>query len=508
MELKNDFFKYEYEKILKDLEVNKDKGLSQEEADKRYQKYGPNSLKQTSQISPLQIFINQFKNILVILLLIASGFSFFIGDTVEAIAIGAVIILNALFGFVTEYRAEKSVEELKKMITTDTKVLRDGEVKNIKSKNVVPGDIVIIDEGDRITADGRLIEADNLACDESALTGESEPVSKHTEKIEDEEVPLAETKNMVYMGTAVTRGNGLLVVTGTGQKTEMGKISDLLNETIDEKTPLEEKLDQLGKSLIVITLVVAAIVAIVGIVSGRDIVDMIKTGIALAIAAVPEGLQAVATLTLAIGMRIMAKHNALFKILPVEETLGSTTVICTDKTGTLTENQMTVNQIYLNDKNIEVTGTGYKPEGEFKVNNEVIDVEDDQDLQLFLKAATLSSNASINKDENLWKVVGDPTEGALVTAANKADISKNEMEEKDYSRTAEIPFTSEKKFMAVSYSEPEDKEYIYFKGAPNVVLDKCDKYLVKNSIEDLNEDAKEEFTNINHKMGRKGLRVL
>lgn len=508
MEIKNDIFKYDYNKILDDLEVKKDKGLSQKEAEKRFKKYGPNSLKQSSQVSPLQIFIDQFKNILVILLLIASGFSFFIGDTVEAIAIGAVIILNALFGFVTEYRAEKSVEELKKMITTESKVLRDGEVQNIKSKNIVPGDIVVIEEGDRITADGRLIEADNLACDESALTGESEPVSKHTDKIKDREVPLAETKNMVYMGTAVTRGNGLLVVTGTGQKTEMGKISDLLNETVDEKTPLEEKLDQLGKSLIVITLVVAAIVAVVGIISGRDIVDMIKTGIALAIAAVPEGLPAVATITLAIGMRVMAKHNALVKSLPAVETLGSTTVICTDKTGTLTENQMTVNEIYLYDREIKVTGTGYKPEGSFKENDQEIDLANDKYLNLFLKAGTLSSNASINKKEEMWEVVGDPTEGALVTAAMKANISKKELEKSSYKRTGEIPFSSEKKFMAVSYKE-NDHEFTYLKGAPGVVLNKCDKLLLKdNEVSELNEDIKEKLSNTNHEMASEGLRVL
>ena len=508
MEFKKDIFKYEYEKILNDLEVDKDKGLSQKEAEKRYQKYGPNSLKQSSQISPLQILIDQFKNILVILLLIASGFSFFIGDTVEAIAIGAVIIINALFGFVTEYRAEKSVEELKKMITTDTKVLRDGEVQNIKSKDVVVGDIVVIEEGDRITADGRLIEADNLACDESALTGESEPVSKQTDPITKEDVPLAETKNMVYMGTAVTRGNGLLVVTGTGQNTEMGQISDLLNETIDEKTPLEEKLDQLGKSLIVITLVVAAIVAVVGIISGRDIVDMIKTGIALAIAAVPEGLPAVATITLAIGMRVMAKHSALVKSLPAVETLGSTTVICTDKTGTLTENQMTVNEIYLYDRDIEVTGTGYKPEGIFKENNKEIDLKNDKLLNLFLKAGTLSSNASINKKDELWEVVGDPTEGALVTAAMKANISKKELEVDNLKRTGEIPFSSEKKFMAVSYSENE-KEFTYLKGAPGVILDKCNKVILKdNKVSELTDEIKKKLSNTNHEMGSKGLRVL
>ncbi|MFO7815211.1 MAG: cation-transporting P-type ATPase [Halanaerobiales bacterium] len=506
MEIK-EVYKYGYKKVLESLDVNNKEGLSQSKADQRLKESGPNTLKKGSQISPWAILLSQFKNIIVILLIIASSISFFIGDTIEGIAILAVIIINALFGFITEYRAEKSVEELKKMVTTEAKVLRGGKIKEINSENVVPGDILIIEEGDRVTADGRLLEADNLSLDESALTGESKPVNKHTEKIEDD-VPLAETKNMIYMGTAVTRGNGIAVVTETGEKTQMGEISELLSKTVDEKTPLEEKLDQLGKSLIVITLVLAGIVSLLGIINGREIIEMLKTGIALAIAAVPEGLPAVATITLAIGMRIMAKHNALVKSLPAVETLGSTTVICTDKTGTLTENQMTVNQIFLNDKNIEVTGTGYKPEGKFKENNEVLDIEHNEDLQLFLKAATLSSNAAISKEDDLWKVVGDPTEGALVAAANKAGISKIEMEEKDYIRTDEIPFTSEQKFMAVSYTEPKDKEYIYFKGAPSVVLDKCDKYQNNNSIEDLDEIAKEKFTDINHKLGRAGLRIL
>src|SRR6056297_3393503 len=387
MEIK-EVYRYGYEKVLESLQSNPDKGLSSKEAKQRLDEYGVNELKKGSEISPLEIFISQFKNILVILLLIATSISFFMGDTIESIAILAVIIINALFGFFTEYRAEKSVEELKKMVTTQAKVLRNGEVIQIDSSKVVPGDILIIEEGDRVTADGRLIEADNLAIDESALTGESDPVNKQIGKIKEEEVPLAETNNMVYMGTAVTRGNGVAVITATGVKTEMGKISDLLSKTVDEKTPLEEKLDQLGKSLIGITLVVAAIVAIFGIISGRNIIDMVKTGVALAIAAVPEGLPAVSTITLAIGMNKMARHKALVKSLPAVETLGSTTVICTDKTGTLTENQMTVKQIYLNNRNIEVTGTGYKPEGEFKEDQKTLDITKEKSLKLFLQAGS------------------------------------------------------------------------------------------------------------------------
>ncbi len=507
MEIK-EVYRYGYEKVLESLQSNPDKGLSSKEAKQRLDEYGVNELKKGSEISPLEIFISQFKNILVILLLIATSISFFMGDTIESIAILAVIIINALFGFFTEYRAEKSVEELKKMVTTQAKVLRNGEVIQIDSSKVVPGDILIIEEGDRVTADGRLIEADNLAIDESALTGESDPVNKQIGKIKEEEVPLAETNNMVYMGTAVTRGNGVAVITATGVKTEMGKISDLLSKTVDEKTPLEEKLDQLGKSLIGLTLLVAAIVAIFGIISGRDIIDMVKTGVALAIAAVPEGLPAVSTITLAIGMNKMAKHKALVKSLPAVETLGSTTVICTDKTGTLTENQMTVDKIYLDDREIEVTGTGYKPEGKFKENKEEIDITEDKNLNLFLKSAVLSSNAAISKKDDLWEVVGDPTEGALITAGRKANISKKDLEDSNYKRTAEIPFSSDKKFMAVAYKSPDNKEYTYLKGAPDVVLEMCDKYYSNNEVFDLDQKSKDKFSKINHEMASEGLRML
>jgi len=507
MEIK-EVYKYGYEKVLESLDVNKNNGLSSEEAKQRLNEYGSNELKKGSTISAWNIFISQFQNILVILLIIAASISFFMGDVVEGIAVLAVIIINALFGFFTEYRAEKSVEELKKMVTTQSKVLRDGQVIQIDSDNVVPGDILIIEEGDRITADGRLIEADNLAVDESALTGESEPVNKQLDKIEKSDVPLAETDNMVYMGTAVTRGNGVAVITATGVKTEMGKISDLLSKTVDEKTPLEEKLNQLGKSLIGLTLVVAAIVSIFGIISGRDIMDMVKTGVALAIAAVPEGLPAVSTITLAIGMNKMARHKALVKSLPAVETLGSTTVICTDKTGTLTENQMTVDQIYLDERMIEVTGTGYKPEGIFKEKDENVNINEDEDLKLFLRASALSSNAATSKEDDLWNVIGDPTEGALVTAAKKANISKSEMEKGDYKRIDEIPFTSEKKYMAVSYSSPDNKEIIYLKGAPDVVIEMCDKYRSNKEVKELDQNFKDKLTNVNQEMAREGLRML
>ncbi|MFW6237748.1 MAG: cation-translocating P-type ATPase, partial [Halanaerobiales bacterium] len=509
MPTENNFYHKDADNVLGDFETGRKKGLTESEVDSRLSKYGPNELKETSKISPREIFIDQFKNIIVILLLAATGLSLFIGEHLEAGAVLAVILINALFGFFTEYRAQKSVKALKDMVTTEAKVIRDGKLKQVDSTEVVPGDILIIEEGDRVTADGRLLEADNLAVDEAALTGESEPVSKSRETINKEKVPLAERTNMVYMGTAVTRGNGVVVVTGTASETEMGRIGDMLEETDDEQTPLEEKLDQLGKSLIGITLGVAAIVAVVGIITGNEIIEMLKTAIALAIAAVPEGLPAVATITLAIGMKKMAGHNALVKSLPAVETLGSTTVICTDKTGTLTENQMTVKKIYLSGREIEVTGTGYKPEGKFRENESELQIDSDsqKNLATFLKAGTLCSNAVVSKGDELWEVVGDPTEGGLVTAARKAGFDREEMETSGYRRLEEIPFDSDKKYMAVSYETPE-KEMVYAKGAPEVMLEMCEKVKFGEKEEELDEKIYDELLSRNNAMAREGLRVL
>lgn len=419
-------------------------------------------------------------------------------------------MLNTAFGFVTEYKAEQSLEALKNMMTPTAKVRRNGEVKEIKAKNIVPGDILIIEQGDRISADGRLIDSDNLQVNESVLTGESETVSKDEDFLPDEELAVADRKNMVYMGTSVTRGNGEVLVTATGTDSEMGEISSLLEETDSEETPLEVKMNSLGKTLVKLTLVIAVIVTVIGIIAGKPVIDMIKTGIALAIAAVPEGLPIVSTITLAIGMNKMVKNNALVRRLPAVETLGSTTTICTDKTGTITENQMTLSDVYLGDNEIEVTGTGYKPVGEFKYKNDKeVDKKIKDNLDLLLKAGTLCSNAVVNKNkEGNWQVVGDPTEGALVTAAMKADYNREEMEEKSYERLGEVPFSSDIKYMGVSYNSPDDENFVFVKGAPSVVLNMCDSELKEEGESNLHENRIKELKDKNHKMAQNGLRVL
>jgi Ca2+-transporting ATPase len=497
------------EVLATELSVDSSKGLSSGEAAKRLQEHGNNILTSKKKIYPWKIFFRQFKNIIVILLVVAAGISFFLGEGVEAIAVLTVILLNALFGFFTEFRAEKSVEALKQMIAKTAKVIRDGTLSEIAAELVVPGDILFLEEGDRVNADARLFKADNLSANEAMLTGESEPVIKNTKIIKVEHVPLAERKNMVFMGTTITHGNGTAMVTGTGSHTEMGKISDLLQETVEEKTPLEVKLDKLGHSLIGITFIVTAIIAIIGIITGRPIIEMLKIGIALAIAAVPEGLPAVATITLAIGMKRMVRRNALVKSLPAVETLGSTTVICTDKTGTITENQMTALSISLPGKSYSITGTGYKPEGEFRLDERIVQPGDDPDLMELLTGSLLCSNAVISEEGDDYSLIGDPTEGALVAAAMKAGLDRKKLEEEGWKREELLPFDSETKYMAVSYFSPylpSEDTRLFLKGAPDVVIEMCSA--VQTESVPLTDEKKKELTNINRALAGEGLRVL
>ena len=505
--MEKDFYASSPEEITGELSVDPSSGLTANEAAKRLQAHGKNVLTNKKKIYPWKIFFRQFKNIIVLLLIIAAGISFFLGDEIEGIAVIAVIFINALFGFITEFRAEKSVNALRRMITKTAKVLRDGSLQQVPAELVVPGDVLIIEEGDQINADARLIEADNLYANEAMLTGESESVIKNTKIIRAEGVPLAERKNMIFMGTSVTRGNGTAVVTGTGSNTEMGKISDLLQETVEEKTPLEIKLDQLGRSLIGITLAVTAVVSVVGILTGRPVIEMLKTGIALAIAAVPEGLPAVATITLAIGMKRMARKNALVKSLPAVETLGSTTVICTDKTGTITENQMTVLTVGLPEKHYSVTGTGYKPEGEFFAGEHAVKPVKEPALSELLTGGLLCSNAVVSEQNGEYSLIGDPTEGALVTAAMKAGLDRKTLEAEGWQREEELPFDSETKYMAVSYYTPqlpEEETRIFCKGAPDVVMKMCGFVMPESGDKPLplSEEKKEELLEINNKIGR------
>lgn len=506
MELKNAHVQ-EAGQVISSLGADPENGLGAAEAAERLQKYGENRLPEQAGVSPWVILVHQFRNIIVALLVVAAGISLALGDYVEAVAIAVVIGLNAAFGFITEYRAGRAMEALKNMVVSTAKVVRDGHLVELDAAQVVPGDIMVLEEGDRVTADGRLIEAENLAVVESSLTGESQPVEKNTATLQNEDLALGDRVNMVFMGTMVVRGNGRVVVTATGGATAMGGVSELLKDAGQDDTPLEKRLAVLGRSLAGISLGIAALMALVGIALGRPLVEILETAIALAIAAVPEGLPAVATITLAIGMTRMARQNAIIRRLPAVETLGSTTVICTDKTGTLTENEMTLEEIWLGGRIIKVTGSGYRPEGGFVDGNHREEVRGD--LELFLKAGALASNAAINRlDSGDWDVVGDPTEGALVVAALKGGFDPEAARHGQYKELKEIPFNSEEKRMAVYYRMPDDQILLMAKGAPGVILDSCTAMLVNGRPVPLDEEARRSVNRANYRMAERGLRVL
>jgi len=489
------------------LATDLENGLNSEQVQSRLAEYGENRLKEIAGISPWVILLNQLRNIITLLLLVATVISLLPGDYVEAMAVVAVIILNALFGFVTEYKAEQAMDALKKMVTSTAKVVRDSKLQEIPAEQLVPGDILVLEEGDRVTADARLVEAENLATVEASLTGESQPVNKKIAVLEQENLPLGDRLNMIYMGTMVVRGIGHAVVTATGSQTEIGGVSAMLEKTVTEQTPLEKRMAILGQTLASVSLGIAVLMAAVGIVMGHPLFEVLETAIALAIAAVPEGLPAVSTITLAIGMTRMARQKAIIRRLPAVETLGSTNVICTNKTGTLTENAMTLEQIWLGGRSIKVTGSGYTPEGNFWDGD--LREEVGGDLELFLKSGALASNASVNKnDDGQWDVVGDPTEGALVVAALKGGFNPEAARRTGYKELKEIPFNSDEKRMAVYYSTPDGEILVMAKGAPAVIMDSCSSMLKNGVRVPFDEQLRQQTGEANDQIAHRGLRVL
>lgn len=501
-----------YSKTIEEIEssvsTDRTNGLSSTEAKERLKKQGENRLEEEDKISIWKIFIRQFKSIVMLLLTIAAIASFFIGEIVEGVAVLVVIVITAILGLIMEYKAGKSIEALKKTINLEAKVIREGKIDNVPTTKLVKGDLVALEEGDKVPADGRLVESEELSVDESMLTGESEPIKKDKDVLNrEQDVAIADRKNMVFMGTAVLNGNGRFIVTATGHEAEIGKISGMLKGTEDEVTPLEERLEQTGRYLIVLTFIITGIVAIIGYLTGRPLEEMLKTSIALAIAAVPEGLPAAATITLAIGMNRMAKKKALMRNLPAVETLGSATVLCADKTGTLTENEMTLQKILIGHREISVSGTGYEPKGEFE-EEKSLDPMQDEALKLILKTGLLCSDAVLNETEdNKWEVIGDPTEGALVVGARKAGFNREELE-KEADRLEAIPFDSKRKYMAVLYEDQDKNKTIYLKGAPEVILDICDKVYEEDQSTKLTDEKRRELKNKNTRLAKESYRVL
>lgn len=498
--------------VLKELNTNTHSGLTENEIKSRLEKYGYNELKKEERISPVTIFINQFKNILIIILLIAIALSALIGEIVDAAIIGVIVIFCAVLGFIQEYRAERALEALKKMLSPTITVLRDGKEEEVPSKELVPGDVLLLEAGDKIPADARLIELHSLKCDEAPLTGESVPVGKDIKPLP-EGVRVSDRKNMVFTGTTVTYGRGKGVVVFTGMNTEFGKIAEEVTAVKTEKTPLEKRTDEIGKWLGIIALGICFLVAGISIVrealGGKIdlefIITMVMFAVALAVAAVPEALAAIVTGALAIGMHQMAKRNALVRKMPAVETLGCTTVICSDKTGTLTKGEMTVRKIFTGGSFIEVTGVGYTPGGEFKGSN--INVQNNQSLRLLLQGGLLCSDAVLEERDGKWFIKGDPTEGAIVVAAAKAGIHQAEMRLEN-PRIEEIPFSSERKRMTTIHQMEDGKKIAFMKGAPEVVLERCTSIAEGNGAKPLTEKDRVQILKANEEMAQGALRVL
>jgi len=495
----------EIEEILRDLDT-KEYGLSQDEAEARLQKFGLNELKKEKGKSPVKLFLEQFKNILVVILLVATGLSLAIGEVYDAIVIIAIVVAVAVLGFSQEYRAEKALEALKKMAAPTALVLRDGKEVQVATQEVVPGDIILLYTGDKVTADARLVEAVNLKTDEAPLTGESAPVSK-TVKPLPEETSLSDRTNTVFTGTTVAYGRGKALVVSTGMNTEFGKIAKMVQTTEEEETPLEKRMANVGKWLGILSISVCAGVAVLGIFKQHEILEMILWGISLAVAAVPEALPAVVTGALAIGMYRMAKQNSIVRKLPAVETLGCTSVICSDKTGTMTKGEMTVQRVYANGKTVKVTGIGYDPKGEFHFEDKVLSIQDEIELQRLLKIAALCNDAKLEKKEGNWIVKGDSTEGALVVAAAKADVWKEEIE-KQAPRVEEIPFSSERKRMTTIHEVSGKSKVAYMKGAPEVVLKHCSSIYTNGKIRKLSSGDRTEILKITEAMAIQALRNL
>lgn len=501
-----DWYKMSKEDLISSLETDPHLGLTDDEVKRRLEKYGSNELKEEAGKSFLSKLLAQFSDFLILILIAAALISFFVGEANDAIVILAIVILNAFLGLYQEGKAEKALEALKKMASPTAKVIRNGHLIEVPASTLVPGDIVSLDAGDIIPADLRLIESSNLKIEEASLTGESVPVEKDSHIVFQEDVSLGDRKNMAYMSTSITYGRGKGLVVETGHNTEIGKIATMIQTYEDEATPLQKQLNRLGKFLGITTIVICIVVFLIGLLQGRELLEMFMVSISLAVAAIPEGLPAIVTIVLALGMNRMVKRNAIVKKLLAVETLGSTTVICSDKTGTLTQNEMTVVKLYTDGKIIDVTGTGYDTVGEFKINGTTI--EDSSFLNSLLSIAVLANDADLDKTDEGYKVIGDPTEGALVTLAAKGNIHKSIANEK-YPRIEEIPFDSARKMMTTFHENYLPNKIVSFtKGAPDIVINRCSKIKIADEILDFTDEMKKEVLEVNSNFSRDALRVL
>ena len=496
------------EEVAESLETSLSEGLTSESAQTKLQTLGPNELKEQEGKSFLQKLLAQFSDFLILILIAAALISVFVGEAKDAIVIMSIVIVNALLGLYQEGKAEKALEALKKMASPTAKVLRDGKPQEIPSSQLVPGDLVILETGDIIPADLRLVESSNLKVEEASLTGESVPVEKRAQEAYTTEVSLGDRHNMAYMSTIITYGRGKGLVVETAEGTEIGKIAAMIQTFEEEATPLQKKLNQLGKVLGITTIAVCIAVFGIGLLQGREVLEMFMIAISLAVAAIPEGLPAIVTIVLAIGMNKMVERNAIVKKLLAVETLGATSVICTDKTGTLTQNEMTVVKVLADNKLIEVEGTGYEPVGDFKLNGATVDKDEVSGLKLLLTIAALANDAKLDNSSGLYRIIGDPTEGALVTLAGKAGIDSAELNHL-YKRIEEIPFDSERKMMTTFHDMPNDEGVSSFtKGAPDIIIGRCNRIILDGRLQEFTPELKKEVLRVNSELSRAALRVL
>jgi len=513
------------EEVLEVLGVSRE-GLSTQEAVERLKKYGPNEIKEAKRRTALQMFLGEFKDVFILLLIAATIFSAIIGyyemlqggefmeSFADVITISAIVVLCATTGFVQEYRAEKAVEALKKLAAPKARVIRDGKEIIIPASEVVPGDVLALEAGDQVPADAYLIEAIELKANEAVLTGESTPVEKELTVLK-EDASVSERRNMVFSATHIVYGRGKAVAVATGMNTEFGKIAEMVQTAEEEETPLQKKLDRfaskIAKVVVAVCILIFALEAFEVIMQmhfePEGFIQAFMSSIALAISAVPEGLPAIVTVALALGAREFAKRNAIVRRLSSAESLGAVTVICSDKTGTITKGEMTVRQIYVDGKLIEVTGVGYEPKGEFRVGEDR--VRPGGSLELLLRIGALCNNASLRRNDqnNAWEIFGDPTEGALIVSAAKVGLEK-EVLEKSFQRVGEIPFTSERKRMTTIHTTPDGKVHAYMKGAPEIILERCTRILEDGEEKVLTEERRRKVLEVNEKLAGNALRVL
>ena len=514
-------YRWRIDDVVGTLKTDVQRGLTEEDVRTRRERFGPNELASERPAPGWRRLLAQFQDVLVILLLVATAISAGLWtierDTplpYEAIAIFAVVLLNAAMGLVQESRAEAAVAALRAMSADNAAVIRDGERRSILASEIVPGDVILVEEGDTIPADGRLVQSIGLQTAEATLTGESMPVTKDTSTIA-EDVPLGDRDNMVFSGTTATYGHGLAIVTATGMRTEMGRIAGLLKETVDETTPLQRELDRTGRRLgigvmAIAVVIIATIVVVEDVRGAAALFDVLILGVALAVAAVPEGLPAVVTAVLSIGVQRMARRNAIVRHLAAVETLGSANVIASDKTGTLTKNEMTVRVVVTASGRVTFEGSGYAPDGAVQRDGGgPIDGTLRAELERALAAADRANNATVLEREGRWSVQGDPTEGALLVAARKAGLSAEALDER-LPRVGEVPFSSERKLMSTLHRDTEQQHrgIVFTKGAPDVLLSRCNEEVIGESRRTLTHERRAEILRINEGLAAEALRTL